>query len=593
MLWYLALLILKLNTMRKRLLFIFPVSLLLSFHSFSQSCNCDVTLNGLSQNSLNLIWASQTNYSPGDIICIPAGSYRGLRFYDFEGTAANPLTIINCGGKVEITETAYSGIAFKNSKHIRLTGTGDALLDYGIHIKETTSSASVGVGIEDLSTDFEIDHIEVENTGFAGIMAKTDPSCNKPDTWRSNGFVLENLNIHDNYIHDIGAEGIYVGYTGGYKIQSNRSCNGTYIFGHWLKNVEIHHNILENIGWDGIQLNLVNENGKIHDNSILNYGTENIYAQDFAMSIGGGIYEVYNNYMENAIGGAGQGMQFISAESGTKVYNNVLVRPDFHGIFMHNRHEFDDLTEGYYIVNNTIIEPDDSGTYYNTVITQTNDPNKLYDTQENVPTFFVNNLIVDPGNDHAAGNTWKGDQESYFDFNKRIERDSSLNRIYNNLMTRQMDTLDLTDITNDDYSPANNSSDLVDMGYDLSSWGIDHDFTGLARPQGNLYDVGAYELLIGTSLSANLSDDIELYDVLAEDPLSALVYPNPASSEFTIANIDQSHVVVQLIGLDGRVLYERSHAVDSPIVIEGFVRGLYVLRIVTSKGSIIRKLVIE
>ena len=51
----------------------------------AQSCNCDVTLTGLKQTSLNLIWASQTNYSPGDTICIPVGSYRGLRFYDFEG----------------------------------------------------------------------------------------------------------------------------------------------------------------------------------------------------------------------------------------------------------------------------------------------------------------------------------------------------------------------------------------------------------------------------------------------------------------------------------------------------------------------------
>ncbi|NQZ42889.1 MAG: T9SS type A sorting domain-containing protein [Flavobacteriaceae bacterium] len=559
----------------------------------AQSCNCDVTLTGLKQTSLNLIWASQTNYSPGDTICIPVGSYRGLRFYDFEGTAAAPLTIINCGGKVEITENQYSGIAFKNSKHIRLTGTGDAGFTYGIHIAETTSGASVGVGLEDLSTDFEIDHIEIENTGFAGIMAKTDPSCSKPQTWRVNGFVLENLNIHDNYIHDTGAEGIYVGYTGGYKVKSNRVCNGTYRFGHWLKHVDIHHNILEDIAWDGIQVNLVNEDGKIHDNTIVNYGTENRYAQDFAMSIGGGIYEVYNNYMENSVGGTGQGMQFISAESGTKIYNNVLVRPDFHGIFMHNRHEFDDLNEGYYIVNNTIIEPDDSGTYYNTVITQTNDPNKLYDTQEQVPTYFVNNLIVDPGNDHGAGNTWKGDQESYFDFNKRIERDSSLSRIYTNLMTRQMDTLGLTDIVNDDYSPFDTGSDLVEAGSDVSAWGIGFDCTNLIRPQGTDYDIGAYELLIGTALSADLPDDIELYDVVEKQAFDPLIYPNPVRSRFRIGNVADKEVQLQLIGFDGRILFEKSHTIGTPIAIEEFASGLYFLRIITGNGSMVRRLVIQ
>lgn len=576
--------------MRRSLLFFLGLS---SFYVTlkAQSCNCDVTLTGLSSTSINLIWASQTSYTPGDTICIPAGTYAGLRFYDFAGTAAAPLVITNCGGKVEILETVYSGIAFKNSKYIRITGTGDAAHTYGIHIKETTSGASVGVGIEDLSTDFEIDHIEIENTGFAGIMAKTDPSCSKPETWRINGFVLENLNIHDNYIHDIGAEGIYVGYTGGYKIKSNRKCSGTYVFGHWLKNVDIHNNLLENIGWDGIQLNLVNENGKIRDNYIYNYGTENKYAQDFALSIGGGVYQVYNNYIENGPSGVGQGMQFISAESGTKIFNNVLVRPDFHGIFMHNRHEFDDVNEGYYVANNTIIEPGDSGTYYNTVITQTLDPAKKYDTQETVPTFFVNNLIVDPGSDHAAGNTWKGDQESYFDFNKRIERDSSLTRIYSNSMTRQMDTLGLTDIVTNDFSPLSTSS-LVDAGSDLTSWGIIFDIDNASRPSGNTFDIGAYEYLGSVPLQAVLVAD---QDPSLENDIfrEIVVYPNPANTKVTIANLKDTSARFQLISYDGRIVKDISENQDKTIPVEELPSGLYVLKVITGNKTTMHRLIIQ
>ncbi len=557
----------------------------------AQSCNCDVTLTGLKQNSLNIILASQVNYAPGNTICIPAGTYAGFRFFDFEGTDTEPVTFTNCGGKVEIVEQQYTGIAFKRSEFIRITGTGDQAFEYGIHIKEVANGGSSGIGIEDLSSDFEIDHIEIENTGFAGIMAKTDPSCSNPDTWRSNGYVLKNLEIHHNYIHHTGAEGIYIGYTGGYKIKTNRSCNGTPIFGHWLENVDIHHNLLEHIAWDGIQLNLVRENGWIRDNTIIDYGTDNRYAQDFAMSIGGGIYSIYNNYMENGPANLGQGMQFISAESGTKIYNNVLVKPDFHGIFMHNRHEFDDANEGYYVANNTIVEPGDSGVYYNTVITQTNDASLKYSTQENVPTYFVNNLIVDPGNDHASGNTWKGDQESYFDFNKRIERDSSLSRIYSNIMTRQMDTLGLTATATNDFSPADSSSDLVDAGSDVSAWGIVFDITNLARPQGGDFDIGAYELFSSTPLLAGLPDEIQLSDF--DDELEAFVFPNPAHSNIQVKNVVDSKVNLKLISFDGRTVLDKTYNSNETIQIEEFSSGLYFLKITSKNKSVIKRLVIR
>ncbi|MEM9001834.1 MAG: T9SS type A sorting domain-containing protein [Bacteroidota bacterium] len=583
--------------MEKRIL-LFLLAVAVGIFGYSQNCNCDVTLTGLKSTSLNLIWASNISYSPGDTICIPAGSYAGFRFYDFEGTVHQPVTIINCGGKVEITENQYSGIAFKRSKYIHLTGTGATSHQYGIYVKETTSGGSVGVGLEEFSTNFEIDHIEIADTGFAGIMAKTDPKCSDPDTWRVNGFVLEDLNIHHNYIHDIGAEGIYIGYTGGYKVKSNRKCDGEYIFGHWLEDVDIHHNILENIAWDGIQLNLVRENGVIRDNHITNYGTENKYAQDFAMSIGGGIYAVYNNYMENGASGLAQGIQFISAESGTKVYNNVLVRPDFHGIFMHNRHEFDDSSEGYYVANNTIIEPGDSGVFYNTVITQTEDPSKLYDTQESVPTFMVNNLVVDPGNDHASGNTWKGDQESYFDFNKKIERDSMLANIYTNIMTRQMDTLGLTDIANDDYSPLSISSDLVELGSDLSGWGITFDFDNGARPSGTAFDIGAHEFQIvgGTSFQAVIADDLELNDVLGQrdEKTTTLFYPNPARYSFRLENRGfNKNVLLQLMTMDGKVVYQGSYTMGEPFNVEEYSSGLYFLRIIAAGKLETHRLVIR
>ncbi|MEO0901855.1 MAG: hypothetical protein AAFY00_07445, partial [Bacteroidota bacterium] len=277
-----------------------------------QSCNCDVTLTGLSSTSLNLVWASQINYSPGDTICILSGNYGEIRFYDFQGTESAPLTIINCGGPVTINGTAYyAGIDFRNSKHIRFTGSGDANTTYGFHIESYT-----GINLSAFSTDIEIDHVEVSNTDYASLIAKTDPDCNDPNTWRSSGFIMKNLDIHDNYFHDSYSEGIYMGHPSGYELQTSKTCNGNPVFAHWLEDVDIHDNRIENIGREAIQLHLIRSNGKIRDNQIINYGYRGNWGQSWSMNLFGGTYEVFNNSVINGIEEKGWGIQLISGQSG-------------------------------------------------------------------------------------------------------------------------------------------------------------------------------------------------------------------------------------------------------------------------------------
>jgi len=204
----------------------------------AQDCNCTHRFENLKTDGINIINASDFTYAAGDTFCIEAGDYAGLRFIGFEGEAANPLIFTNCGGLVTIREQIYSGIAFMNSKYIHLTGTGTLGVEYGLYVAEVVRS-QMGVILSDLSSDIEVDHIEIANTGFAGIMAKTDPNCDKPETWRRNGYVFRNLSIHHNYIHDTHGEGMYIGYTGGYKVESKKICNTDTVFGHWLENVHI------------------------------------------------------------------------------------------------------------------------------------------------------------------------------------------------------------------------------------------------------------------------------------------------------------------------------------------------------------------
>lgn len=566
--------------------------LLLTFFLFgflfcnSQSCNCDITLNGLSSTSLNIVWASQTSYSAGDTICIPSGTYRGIRLYDFEGTETAPLLIKNCGGQVIIDESHYSGIDFQRSKYIHLTGTGDAGHQYGFEIVGTGNGA-VGVNLQNLSTDIEVDHIEISSAGFAGIMAKTDPQCSRPETWRRNGYIMKNLSIHHNYVHNTGGEGIYIGFTGGYKLNSNRSCNGDPIYGHWLENVDVHDNIFETIDWDAIQLNLVRTGGTIRNNTVKNYGTDGRWGQSFALSIGGGIYSIFNNYIENNNLEKGWGLQLISGQSGTKIYNNVFINPKKHGIFLHQRHDFDDPLEGYYIANNTIIEPERAGIHYNSKIIHPIDPQDKFRKQDEVPNYFVNNLIVNPGYDFEGGNTWKQNQESYIDFNDRSTRDSMVVNIYTNLFTRAMDTLGLTNISNHDYSPNSGLSDLVNIGTDISSWGITFDKENHSRPSGTSHDIGAYEFqeTTGSLLRAVISQE--------ENKKSTSLYPNPVKTFFTIQSSTLTTTNLELFTLEGELMLSQPYRIGDALNIEHISNGLYFVRVKAPGFSETHKLIIK
>ncbi|WP_196888974.1 T9SS type A sorting domain-containing protein [Aureivirga sp. CE67] len=482
------------------------IMFLTNIQLFSQDCNCDHTISNLSSTNFNVVNASSYQYEPGDVFCIPAGDYQGIRLIGFEGTEENPLTIKNCGGEVTFSDSIYPGIDIKNSKFLRFTGTGDENIEYGIHI---TSSPTSGLAVASFTTDIEIDHIEIENVGFAGIIAKTDPTCSDPDTWRLSGFILKNLDVHHNYIHDTHGEGIYIGYTGGYKVVSTKQCDNVDVFGHWLEDVSVHHNIFEDIGWDGIQLNLVRSNGKVYNNTIINHGAQQQIFQDFAMSIGGGKYEIYNNYIRNEV--EGKGMQLISVQSGTKVYNNILINPKNDGIFIHCRDELEDVNEGYYILNNTIINPEKAGVRFFTAIQHSFNPDLVGTFQNTIPSYFINNAIINPGNEYEIGDTWKGVQENYLDFDIPETKLNMQPNILTNTLTKIINDVGFEDVTNHVYKVSSSNSILVDSGTNISSYGVNLDYDNIDRPQGNGYDIGAYEYNEMICDSPNNLEVVETY----------------------------------------------------------------------------------
>ena len=532
---------------------------------YAQNCNCDHIISGLSTTSVNLIQAQNYTYNPGDIFCVMADTVAGLRFIGFEGTADSALIIVNCGGEVVIKENMYSGISLNESKYIQLSGSGDSGVIYGFHVIET-GTGGLGVGLTDFSTDIEVHHIQIENTGFAGIMAKTNPNCSDTMTWRINGYIFKNLHIHHNYIHDTEGEGMYIGHTGGYKVVSNVICNGQYVFGHWFEGVDIHDNILENTGWDGIQVTLARLDAKIHHNTITNWGTANATWQNFMMSIGGGVYDVYNNFGTNPEGSEGNGIQLISGQSGTVFYNNVIINPFEHGIFMHARHEFDDTTSGYYFLNNTIISPEKSGVFYNPRMLYSEDSSLINKDQDDVPFIAMNNLIANPGSDYGSQPIWKDEAECYFDFNAKSTRDSQLVNIHHNLTTRNLDTVGITDSLNDDYSPSGINSALYNTGFDLSVYNINFDLNDVARPQDVFFDIGAYEF--ESPISTHIRNDA----------VQLIVYPNPFADYIVIT--DNGEIgSVELLDLSGRSVYKSNTGNRRVHDLSHLDAGIYILNV--------------
>jgi hypothetical protein len=147
-------------------------SLLVCYSSYSQNCNCDITIS-----KANYFDPSNLPVKPGQTVCFSAGNYTEIRFNNIKGTATQPIKIINCGGKVNIT--GYNvGVLFSDCNYIQFLGSGDATVKEGFGIS-ATADASMGIKIEGTSSDIEVANTEVSHVGFAGIMVKSDPFVTK------------------------------------------------------------------------------------------------------------------------------------------------------------------------------------------------------------------------------------------------------------------------------------------------------------------------------------------------------------------------------------------------------------------------------
>lgn len=314
------------------------------------------------------------NIKPGDVICLDAAlRYGPLRFINLRGDAENPITITNCGGKVFMMETSDAPYAIKilDSRYFRVTGDDGTSGDnnYGIRM----SGSQLGLSLDYLTTNFEVDHVEVGYVGFAGIMAKTDPNCN--DSTVRGTFTTKDISIHDNFVHYTGGEGLYVG-NSFYENGVEMSCGVR--LPQSIEGVKIYNNKLQFTGRDGIQLGAAVSGANVFNNKIEYFGTTGEYAQNSGIQIGEGTGgQCFNNLIKN---GSGNGITVLGL-GGNVIQSNVIINSGAAGIFSDDRY-----TPGpsFTFSDNIILNPNGDGI-------------RLY--SEKIPMNYVtHNLIVNPGN---------------------------------------------------------------------------------------------------------------------------------------------------------------------------------------------------
>ena len=340
---------------------------------------------------------SGLNVRPGDTVFIKACEKQFLKIKNFKGDAENYIVFINSGGQVVIKNNNTYGFVMDNCQYFHLTGTGDTAYTYGIKVAGTLKGAS-GLSTDNLSSDFEIDHVEVCNSGFAGIMSKTDPRCDRSSN-RGN-FTQYNSVFHDNYIHNTKGEGFYIGnsfYNGWCK-----NCYGKpdTLFPHELIGVKVYNNIIDSTTYDGIQIDCAVEDCEIYDNIITHTGIgDDAYSKYYGMEgiiIGGGTKcKCYNNIIKD---GKGSGINVFGLGD-IYIFNNLIVnmglsskmsagQPDNHhpiGIFCDDRTTIPGASFNF--INNTIIRPREIGIRIWSLLSKNN---RVY-----------NNVIIDPG-----GKSW-------------------------------------------------------------------------------------------------------------------------------------------------------------------------------------------
>jgi hypothetical protein len=478
--------------------------LLISHTTVYAQCECstgncdfiiDTNMTDFDYTANELKAAMGVSSLAGKRICIKAGTYTSrIVFRNVEGTSSAPITIKNCDGKAIIDASPASAILLWDAKYIRLLGNSCAAapenIKYGIRAKSGTNYVEAKA-LSGRITDIEMAFLEIGGDsgtpGSAGIKIIDDPGCDEdmlprgdPQRW-----VMRNILVHDNYIHNVGTEGMYIGK--GQYFGAQIDCNGSTVTSYSvsLRHVRIYNNIVRDTGWDGIQLKDADEDVQIYNNTVSNYGILGVGYQNEGFVLGTSVGDVYHNKIIN---GTGSGM-FIKSLGNYNIHNNIIANSGEEGMYINGDQGTTSEHSDYFrVVNNTIAKTGQEGIW-------------MLNSSDVDSRVVVNNIVagVNP-NSNVIHGAWNDES------NNLEERDAT-----------QVGFVDYqegspNDFLTNDYH-LQSGSPAVDAGknasvYPIPNIGVDYD--GEARNQGNGWDIGAYEF-DGTGSGGGGDEGWEIY----------------------------------------------------------------------------------
>jgi hypothetical protein len=283
--------------------------------------------------------------SSGDIIQVTSGNRYILTIKNVDCSGGAVCTVTNNGGQVNIDlgEGGDSNFAFYffNNKNIKITGTGDGGVTYGFLIdgdcpraSQPCANYSAGIWWGDV-TDIEMENVEVKDVSKIGINHIGTTAV----------YRAANLNIHDNYFHDIGSECVYLG-----RFQDPWN----EVVHQQIENIIVANNRVVGCGFDGIQVRNVYGSASITENYVEDFAWQDSSVHRLGITTDQTCTSCDVTY-NHVYDGLGPGIYLNSPIDGALVHGNVVIdvgKSSTSGSNEGIRNENDDTLT---LTNNTVI----------------------------------------------------------------------------------------------------------------------------------------------------------------------------------------------------------------------------------------------
>jgi hypothetical protein len=249
--------------------------------------------------------------APGTLVKVKGQIGTNLTMLNFQGTADAPIHFINDG---LVTNTIPSGSSatklwhMVNAQHVIIDGLGSDDYDHGIVLSSLASGGETGLFFRSLSgqgatnplsglTGIEAFGVEVGPNPGSGIEVNTKGF----EQFNRDNWAVEGAEIHHTWVHDIGKEGFYIGYTRDWIGSAETH------YAYPIRDAHLYRNTIADTGWDGLQVSQCAEGLEVHDNHVSGSGLLDVSGQSSSFQWNSGNSgHVYNNVF---LGGSGSNFQ--------------------------------------------------------------------------------------------------------------------------------------------------------------------------------------------------------------------------------------------------------------------------------------------